>query len=476
MNENENNPLSKINDKLFITDKMKLQRYRPYVWVPPENLETRFGVELETCIKINDDCIDKDLITAKDKEKIKKHTMSFKEKFDYYYKSIIAKSKSFYILAFEYNYIIIEDNNKVYYYDMTDIEAKGRTADELKTYLREKRINNNNSNSNSNNNNSNSNSNNNNNTSNINEEIDNEISQIKRKHKNYELPMFVDDKSIRCGDTQNRNERKRASIFSSNSFRFECITPILKFKGLPTKENIASVLEPFLLLFGLGKPNCFILNHSMGYHVNVSLYDTVKKMYVAIAEPPFLNRLLKNYIPLERKIYKTVRTRRPIDENYKYITEFAPPLYSNLNNFKNEARKNREMMKRIEIGKLLRLNINQNEISNNEIINTKMVDNEYARIKYKAIKKKSPYLLEFRLFEGDSNIERLINNVLITIIVLHKTADDEKKLMMIPKVKSISKPVINYKVNKISGLFLGGKRKNHKTKKRHTVRNKTLKK
>jgi hypothetical protein len=65
-----------------------------------------------------------------------------------------------------------------------------------------------------------------------------------------------------------------------------------------------------------------------------------------------------------------------------------------------------------------------------------MVKNKYARIKYKAIKKKSPYLLEFRLFEGDSNIERLINNVLITIILLHKTADDEKKQAIKSKVNN----------------------------------------
>jgi hypothetical protein len=105
-----------------------------------------------------------------------------------------------------------------------------------------------------------------------------------------------------------------------------------------------------------------------------------------------------------------------------------------------------------------------------------MVQNKYAIKKYKAIKKKSSFLLEFRLFEGDSDIERLITNVFTTMDILHKTANDKKEL--ITNKKNVEKqPVYNngdeYNNNDnnsnsyINPNLLGGKRRNkpHKTEK-----------
>jgi hypothetical protein len=400
-NNNKNNPLSNINDRLFITNEMDKQKPF-YRWTPPENIETRFGIELETCIKINKNCIDFDLSQLHMLEPV-----LFRQKFNYYYKNIITKSKYFPKLAEHYKYLVVDDT-EIYYYDMMHPEELGKTENELEEYLLSSRPAN----------------------KNYEKEVKEKIKELNRKYKDYELPIFIDDVSIRCGDTRNKIEREKAFIDNNESFRFECITPILSIKGSPTKDKIAKVLEPFLLLFGLGKLDCFILNYSMGFHVNVSLYNTKRREYIPIAEPPFLNQLFKTYIPIERQIYKTVRTRRPknANESENYITNFARPLYGNLNKYKKNAND------RFYNGET-RL-----QLSENDIINKIMTMKEYAEYKYKAIKKKSPYLLEFRLFEGDSDIRKLITNVFTTLDILHNVASHTNDLNKKPNNKTIKKP------------------------------------
>jgi hypothetical protein len=450
MNEN-NNSLSRINDRLFITNEMDKQN-PSYRWTPPENLETRFGVELESCIKINKDCINFDATQFNMLEPV-----LFRQKFNYYYKNIISKSKSFNNIAKQYKFLIADDD-ELYYYDMEHPEELGKTVSELEEYLLHKKPNN---------------------GQNYKAEVEEEIKELIQKHNDYELPIFVDDLSIHCGETRNKNEREEAFIDSRDSFRFECITPILSIKGYPTKENIAKVLTPFLTLYGLDKPDCFILNHSMGFHVNVSLYDTKNREYVPIAEPPFFNQLLKNYIPVERMIYNTVRTRKPKGANETFISKYAKPLYGNLNKYKEDSN---ESFRNGKTGR---------ELSKNDIINKIMTENTYASHKYKAIKKKSPFLLEFRLFEGDSDMKRLINNVFTTMDVLHKTANDKKELIRVDKPinkafnnnsnNNSSNSNNNYynsnnSNNSINVNYLGGKRKVykiHKTIKRRTMKRKT---
>ena len=150
-------------------------------------------------------------------------------------------------------------------------------------------------------------------------------------------------------------------------------------------------------------------------------------------------------------------TRRPTNANSTYISKFAPPLYSNLNKFKTASGK-----------------------ENNEIINEVMVKHKYAKIKYKAIKKKSPFLLEFRLFEGDSNMTRLINNVLITVNIIHKTANDTE---ILTTQNYVNNPQHYNKENKENAAFnnflhsqgFGGGKRLYKTKKRRMGPNKTIK-
>ena len=398
-NINENNNLSSINTTLFLTkemeEQMKKERnmaYTPVKWNPDKNIETHFGVELETCIRTTPSCINvnNELINANP-------NMTIKEKFDYYYKNIITKSSFFSYLAFEYTYIVLVDtDNTRYYYNMMEPETEGLTENGLKiSMLNEAGLN----------------------ETIMNEEfiprktatiinsIDNTIMSIVNNGYDYYYPMFVDDLSIRCGDTQNSNNKRKANITDNNSFRFECITPILRIKGYPTKARIREKLLPFLSLFGLETPECFIENYSMGFHVNASLYDTDENKYIAIADEPFISELLKKYIKVERDIYKTVRTRRPLNENANWISRFAPPLYGTLNELKRTYSNTPE----------------------DNIIQTYMATKNYMDIKYKALKRKSPYLLEFRLFQSEADMDRLIDYVFIALEVLHKSATEVSK-------------------------------------------------
>jgi hypothetical protein len=413
------NNLSSINDTLFITTEMNQQK-EIYRWSPPENLETRFGIELETCIRTTPRCInfDTDLLNAIP-------NMTFKDKFDYYYKNIITKSKYFEELATEYNYIVVIDkDNRVgsyFYYDMRVPEQLGKTEGELlKLKYEEYGINEYSS------------------YTQMSTMLAEEVHNIVKKGERYELPMFVDDLSIRCGDTKSQESKEEARITEINSFRFECITPILSIKGYPTKNKIKQVLVPMLSLFGLEHPSCFIQNFSMGFHVNASLYNTINNKYVAIAEQPFLNRLLRNYIKIEKDIYKTVRTRKPLNAPENYFTAFARPLHKNLNKLKT----------------------NNPELTENKIINTIMTDMEYMNEKYKGIKRKSPFLLEFRLFEGDNDINKLTTNVFVALDILHKTANEVAKTHRLKLVENRN----NYS---------GGSRKT--LKKKYKLKRKTYK-
>jgi hypothetical protein len=440
---NNDNNFSSINDTLFVTNEMNQQK-ELYRWAPPKSLETRFGVELETCIRTTPECInfETDLLNAIP-------FATFKDKFDFYYKNIITKSKYFNALADEYKYLLVIDkynrNGSHFYYDMQNPEELGKTEGEmLKSKFNEYEIDHMTG------------------YSHMSLMLAEGISEIVKRGERYELPIFEDDLSIRCGDTTSQLSKTEASITDINSFRFECITPILSISGYPTKEKIKKVLLPMLYLFGLENPLCFIQNFSMGFHVNASLYNTASDKYVAIAEPPFLNKLLRNYIKVEKDIYKTVRTRKPLQsmDNDNYFTKFARPLHKNLNKFKT----------------------NSPELTENQIINTIMTGKDYINEKYKGLKRKSPFLLEFRLFEADNDIDRLITNTFVALDVLHKTANEvaksERKLVQVDV-----RPINNnnghnnnnrYHNNNTNSVY-GGRKRTLKKKyrvKRHTYKRK----
>jgi hypothetical protein len=332
----------------------------------PEHIETRFGVELEICANANEDCLDFKNTANK------LPFLDFKDKFELFFKNIILKSRTYNEVRDKYTYIGLNTGYGYYLYNMfTPFEKNGTT---------------------------------------IKSESVNPGSDKIKYFFDFKIPIIMDDVTIICGDSGAPEEQSNANLPTKKSINFECITPVLSFRGTMTKEKLKSTLNPLLELFGVKnpddlnystKPDCLIINYSMGFHVNTSLYDTINKQFLKIAVPPFLNRLLKNYIQEERELYSAVRSMRPISKRNleNYTTTWAYPLYKNLNRRKNTTNSNK---------------------TNNAIINL-MTNKLYMDQKSRALKYKTDYLLEFRLFESSSNLLRLLLYTEIAIELLHKT-------------------------------------------------------
>ena len=347
--------------------------------VVPDEIETRFGVELEMCVKADALCLN---YVGSEMDLVR---IPFKDKFELFYKNIILKTRSFEYVKNKYRYIGIKSETGYYLYNMfTPFEADGVTVKSE------------------------------------------EASSKLHYFNDYSIPIFEQDCTIICGDAGSAKEWKKAGLIPKNwdqagllpeewdkerlpkdliSMNFECITPILSFTGQSSDDKINNVLHPFLVLFGLEKPECIIINYSMGFHVNTSLYDTTEKRYITIGTPPFLRKLLKNYITQERGIYSLVRNMRPqkINNNNKnnnnnYISFWAQPLYKNFNRIKGKK-----------------------PTKSNNNIRESMTNKAYIDRKERALKYKSDTLLEFRLFGSSSNITTLLEYTAFAIELLHRT-------------------------------------------------------
>jgi len=366
--------------------------------VVPNQIETRFGVELEMCVNADALCLNY-VGSEVDLSRI-----PFKDKFELFYKNIIRKSSSFEYVKNKYKYIGIKSDDGYFIYDMfTPFEDDGVTVKSEKADPSNPKI---------------------------------------QYFFDYTIPIIMQDCSIICGDAGSANERRAAGLpIDSKSMNFECITPILSFTGQSSDDKIKNVLNPFLKLFGLEKPECIIMNYSMGFHVNTSLYDTAAKRYITIGTQPFLGKLLENYIAEERELYSLVRTMRPVHQkNNKYYSSFwAQPLYKNFN-----KRKSNEPTK-----------------SNNNIRNN-MTKKDYIDRKQRALKYKSDSLLEFRLFESSSDINTLLMYTGLAIELLHKTYKQMvkagEKIPLEPLKVNIARPKV--KTN-------GGNRYSKKNRKTH---------
>jgi len=325
--------------------------------VIPDEIETRFGVELEMCVKADALCLN-----YVDSEEDLSEVL-FKDKFELFYKNIILKSSSFEYVRDKYTYIGMKSDNGYFIYNMfTPFEADGVTVKSEETGPSNPKI---------------------------------------QYFFDYTIPIIMEDCTIICGDYASNYERITAGLpLDSKSMNFECITPILSFTGPSSDDKINNLLYPLLVLFGLKKPECIIMNYSMGFHVNTSLYDKTAKRYITIGTQPFLGKLLKNYIAEERDLYSMVRTMRPVHQknNKDYSSFWAQPLYKNFNRIKS----------------------NEPTKSNNNIRNN-MTNKDYIDKKQRALKYKSDSLLEFRLFESSSNITTLLQYTAFAIELLHRT-------------------------------------------------------
>jgi hypothetical protein len=324
--------------------------------VSPDDIETRFGVELECCIRNTDKCIrprleniieaENDLLNVSSADAFEL-TSDFKRHFEQYLRNIMMKSASIDYIRKKYRYIGLyeeasEDSRK-YIYDLTSKEPISiRLLDGMPRL---------------------------------------------KLLKDYAIPFVIPDYSVNCySDTPGELD----------PISFECVTPILSFHGVPTFKKVCDTLKPLLVFFGLGQPDCFVLNYTMGFHVNTSLFNRKTNKYIDIAENPFLNYLLKNYVKKERDIYQLVRSReRPLN-----TVNYAPPIYRLVD-------KHRDSLS------ILRA-------SNRKSIK-KLIKNSVLDEKYSALHKKKPYLLEFRLFQSESNLAKLCKYTHISLDLLHTT-------------------------------------------------------
>jgi hypothetical protein len=358
---------------------------------PPDStldfVESRFGVELEICVKLSPDCIRGSGYSQQYENFI---SLTFRDKFNAFYRSILQKSPAYQVIAKKYKYLVLNEKTPTrknhYFYDLQNPKDIGTEYRELAAKIdRNLQVNIHS------------------NYYKYRSTPGNDLAQsIFKEFKNYKFPIVEEDLSIICGDSKGLEEKESARITSPFSFRFECITPVLTFKGVATHPKIRDAVMPMLQFFGFEKSHCFLTNYSMGYHVNASLFIPERDRYIAIGQPPLLNELLQKYIAMERHLYGVVRSQRPLGANTPYVSRFARPLYGNLNRFLAESE----------------------GLSHEEVIASKMTANNYIEEKYKAIKRKSPYLLEFRLFEGSSNVNTLINNIYIVLQLLHTTVLD----------------------------------------------------
>ena len=251
-----------------------------------DNIEFRFGVEIEICIRIQDGCIENKGIPISE--------VGFYDKFKMYFDSILSKASP--ALKKRFPRIAMKNEDTQFFlYDLLNnkeifVEKGSREENAIESC---------------------------------------------------EVPRFEIDLSVRCGDSLNSqssviNRNTGEKIESYKSIAIECISPILSFKGVPTNEKIKEALLPYLEFIGLFKQECFMTNVSAGYHVNVSAYDLKKKELVPLTKYPLLLFVLDEYIKKEREYYAS---------NFRVDTsDFAKPIYKLTNSLlkqKPELRKNK---------------------------------------------------------------------------------------------------------------------------------------
>jgi len=310
---------------------------------------TKFGVELEICVRVGPECI-------KYEGTKKLSNIDHRERFDMYFKYILvpnARANPDLIRLFPlicYNFVQMQP----YIYDLRDpFEADGQTV---------------------------------------------------RKHDpnpeeadlvySYALPIFTDDPTVVCGDADAWNSSYTTRIYNNtlrrhqqlgDSIGFEMISPVLEIRGEATPAKITESLHPLLFLFGMNRTNCFMSNFTSGFHVNVSIERDGSVL--PITKTPLIHHIMKEYIDYETENYALVRSKRPL-ENPTYTSHWAKP-----------------MQRRIKPENKSYANI---------------FTSNFLKIKEGGLKIKDDEILEFRLFQSESDIELLEKYTRDAIRIVHK--------------------------------------------------------
>ncbi len=366
----------------------------------PNTIQTRFGVELETCIRIDPECIPE--FTNVDLD-----TLIFKDKFDMYFKHILAPfciSNPKFAIKYKIVGVISTATTKFndfnYNYFIYDLVAPFNTIDG---------------------------------SINFHVASGEEFKMI----ENYEIPRFLDDCTLQCGDTQGYkinhhnpyNEEIENILQKNMSIGIECVTPILSFKGEANSQKITNELGKMLQFFGVGrKPvKCFIPNYSSGFHVNISLFDTVKNAYYNLSSSKFYAYLLEIFTIYESQYYRHIRTRKPVRANKtvkkNWISTWAQPIYPEYD--KARILSDQAFQETLNVNNMP-LSLNNQRRARSNIFREKIMafnmtsGSSLLSGKFRSIMKKNN-ILEFRLFQSDRDIHKLLDYTLTTANIVQNT-------------------------------------------------------
>jgi hypothetical protein len=233
-----------------------------------EDIEPRFGVELEICVKLTPACL-------RTRIDVDPRTDPWIKMFGIYAEHYIKDTPVAKRLASKYGYVYVTDNEKYGYSYIYDLHSFKLTPEKGKIA--------------------------------------------------YDRPFFTIDRSVYCGDhmpgagkpvhgtRRASREGRRMTLRNmdaalKNTFHIEFVSPIL--------DNYDD-LEDCLRLIGLGRPRCFISNMSAGFHVNASLINTKTGKQVALSKDFFEKGFYPRYKDWEAETYPAVRATK---------SKYAPPL------------------------------------------------------------------------------------------------------------------------------------------------------
>ena len=330
-----------------------------------DNIEFRFGVEIEICIRIQEGCLESEEGIPATREFFSE--LSFSNKFFIYLNSILSKASPALKKLFPEIAMMNEDYQWYHY----------RMSDNKETYV----------------------------LSNSEEDY---------KIQSYMIPRFEIDKSVRCGDMLDPNSQivdrnTGALVEPYKSIAIECISPILKIRGIPTNEKIRNALLPYLEFIGLIKQECFMTNTSAGYHVNISAFDLIKQRVLPLTRFPLLLFVLDEYIKKEREYYASEFRIDP--------SAFAKPLYV-MTNLLLKQRPNLRNNKKAFFKALTEPeHIVEFEAGPNNDSSKFPIDSWISRKKF-GIKVKQFEILEFRVFKSDKHIAAMIDNVNYSMVIV----------------------------------------------------------
>ncbi len=341
-----------------------------------DDIITKFGVELEICVRVGPDCI-------KHEGTEKLSNIDHRERFNMYFKYVLvpnARANPELIEKFPlicYNYVQMLP----YIYDLRDpFEADNETVKVR--------------------------------------DPDPDLGEPDLI-KSYALPIFTDDPTVICGDATLWDSNHTNRIYNNtlkrhtelgDSIGFEMISPVLEISGEPTPGKISAVLHPLLMLFGLNKPNCFMSNYTSGFHVNISIYNADNSI-INITKPPLIHHIMKEYLAYEYENYGVVRSRRPLGRP-AYTSQWALPMQKRIELLRREQ-------KRIEQQREAALTDTGSSLPE-KIGYHNLFSTSFLKRKEGGLKIKNNEILEFRLFQSESDIELLEKYVSDAINIIHR--------------------------------------------------------